>query len=108
MTSGNDKWIRSIKDNPAGKIVADPEGNRWEWDRAGPDETARLLNKLENDALAIEQTDIVPNPTEHRGAAARRAEPKEPQGSKLTKKPRGRDAGGGFDPYDNSGKSRRR
>ena len=30
MAGGQDKWIRSVKDNPAGKVVADPEGNRWE------------------------------------------------------------------------------
>jgi hypothetical protein len=106
--TGHDKWIRSVKDNPAGKVVADPEGNRWEWDRGDLDETARLLKKLQNDELAIEQTDIVPNPSQHRGAAANRVARNEPQSSRLAKKRSGRDAGGGFDPYDSSGKSRRR
>jgi hypothetical protein len=106
--TGDDKWIRSVKDNPAGKVVADPEGNRWEWDPADQDETARQLKKLHNDELAIEQTDIVPNPAQHRGAASKRAAQKELTRSKLTGKPAGRDAGGGFDPYDSSGKSRRR
>ena len=41
MPSGSDKWIRSIKDNPAGKVVADPEGNRWEWQS---DEDERLIS----------------------------------------------------------------
>jgi hypothetical protein len=56
MPSG-DKWIRSVKDNPAGKVVADPEGNRWEWQ--SDDETAHLLKKLNNDELSIEKTDIL-------------------------------------------------
>jgi hypothetical protein len=107
MTSGHDKWIRSIKDNPAGKVVADPEGNRWEWERADKDETSRLLEKLHNPDLAIEQTDIVRNPPPGLDGAAARADT--PRLSKpLRKKPNARDAGGGFNPYDNSGKPRRR
>jgi hypothetical protein len=105
MTSGHNKWIRSIKDNPAGKVVADPEGNRWEWDRGEDDETGRLLRKLQNDELAIEQTDIVPNP---RRGAKNRSEAHSTAVGKPPKKSGGRDAGGGFDPYDNSGKPRRR
>ena len=58
MPSGSDKWIRSIKDNPAGKVVADPEGNRWEWQ--SDDETSHLLKKLNNDELSIEKTDLRP------------------------------------------------
>ena len=81
MTGGDDKWIRSIKDNPAGKVVADPEGNRWEWDRGDQDETSRLLNRLHNEELSIEQTDIVPNPVRHRGRGrnARITMSREPQ-----------------------------
>jgi len=108
MTSGQDKWIRSLKDNPAGKVVADPEGNRWEWNPADQDETSRLLRKLHNDELAIEQTDIVPNPLRRQTAADKRTEPRGAAPKKLTKKSGGRDAGGGFNPYDNAGKSRRR
>ena len=52
MPEDPNKWIRSIKENPAGKVVADPEGNRWEWQ--AEDDTSRLLNKLNNDELAIE------------------------------------------------------
>jgi hypothetical protein len=104
MPPGHDKWIRSIKDNPAGKVVADPEGNRWEWDRGDQDETSRLLRKLHNDELAIEQTDLVPNPGRRNGAAAKRADAEErPKGPKKS-----RDAGGGFNPYDSSGKPRGR
>jgi len=108
MASGQDKWIRSVKDNPAGKVVADPEGNRWEWDQGEQDETARLLRKLQNDELAIEQSDIVPNPMKRAGRAAKRAAHSELERTKHLKKPGVRDAGGGFDPYDNSGKPRRR
>jgi hypothetical protein len=43
MAGGQDKWIRSVEDNPAGKIVADPEANRWEWERAAQEDTSRLL-----------------------------------------------------------------
>jgi hypothetical protein len=107
MPSGHDKWIRSIKDNPAGKVISDPEGNRWEWDGVDQDETARLLHRLQNDELAIEQTDIVPNPMRQRGTAAKHAEPSDPPPAKPLKKI-GRDAGGGFNPYDSSGKPRRR
>ena len=112
MTGGDDKWIRSIKDNPAGKVVVDPEGNRWEWDRADQDETSRLLNKLHNEELSIEQSDIVPNPLRHRGTAIKRADQRmdqnEPGPAKPPKKkPGGRDAGGGFNPYDNPTKPRR-
>jgi hypothetical protein len=105
MPPGHDKWIRSVKDNPAGKVVADPEGNRWEWDRGDQDETSRLLRKLHNDELSIEQSDIVPNPRRN-GAAAKQSDARElrPKGLKKS----ARDAGGGFDPYDSSGKPRRR
>jgi len=96
------KWIGSIKDNPAGKVVADTEGNRWQWD--SEDETQRLLKQLENDALAIEKTDIRPVPSQKQKAAAGTA-PK-PAGRPL--KPGKRDSGGGFNPYDHAGRPRRR
>jgi hypothetical protein len=108
MTSGNDKWIRSVKDNAAGKVVADPEGNRWEW-QDGDDATSHLLKRLHNDELAIEQTDIVP--VVPAGRDTRQSSP-EPAGASRNDAQRpkraGRDAGGGFNPYDNSGKARRR
>ena len=112
MPSGSDKWIRSVKDNPAGKVVADPAGNRWEWDSGQGDETSRLLKKLQNDELAIEQTDIVRRPLRRADAptAEQRERPRtnDLQPSKpLKKKTGGRDAGGGFNPYDNTGKPRR-
>ena len=95
------KWIGSIKDNPAGKVVADTEGNRWQWD--SNDETQRLLKQLENDALAIEKTDIRPVPGQKQKAAADGA-PKP-----ASRPPPGKqDSGGGFNPYDNAGKPRRR
>lgn len=102
MPPGPDNKIRSIKDNPAGKVVADAEGNRWQWD--SNDETAVQLKKLNNDELAIERTDIHPRPTppDRAAAAAKpKAEPTKPPAKR-------RDAGGGFNPYDSPGKSRRR
>jgi hypothetical protein len=98
-----DKWIRSVKDNPSGKVVADKEGNRWEWD--SNDDTGRLLRQLNNDELAIEKTDIRPVPSGRK----RKTRPTEP----ATGKTKGSvlagasDAGGGFNPYDNAGKPRR-
>jgi hypothetical protein len=102
---GDDKSVRPLKDNAAGKVVADEAGSRWEWNRAQQDDTSRLLRKLNNDELAIEQTNIRPRPYSARGT--RRAAAGSPP-SKPLKQPASRDAGGGFDPYDNSGKPRRR
>lgn len=99
MSSGPDNKIRSIKDNPAGKVVADAEGNRWQWD--SNDETSIQLKKLNNDELAIERTDIHPRPTPQGRDAKPKTEPAKP----LAKR---RDAAGGFNPYDNPGKSKRR
>jgi hypothetical protein len=103
MPPGSDKWIRSIKDNPAGKVVADPEGNRWEW--RSEDETSHLLKKLANDELAIEKTDLHPSPAKPSNRAAASPASK-PSGHPL--KPAAKDAGGGFNPYDHAGKPKRR
>ena len=107
MAGGQDKWIRSVKHNPAGKVVADPEGNRWEWERAAQEDTSRLQRKLNNDELAIEQTDLVPNRLRHRDPTAKRAEKRDHDLSKALKTSRPH-TGGGINPYDNSGKPRRR
>ncbi len=107
MPSG-DKWIRSIKDNPAGKVVADPEGNRWEWQ--SEEETARQLKKLGNDELAIEKTDLRPSlkGEARESAVAHKTRPahKSEQPPRRPLKSRERDSGGGFNPYD-SGKPKR-
>jgi hypothetical protein len=103
---GQDKWIRPLKDNAAGKVVKDEAGSRWEWD-AQQDETSRLLRKLQNDELAIEQTNITPNPS----AAKSLREGRRPVAASSPTKPlkkAGPDAGGGFNPYDSSGKPPRR
>jgi hypothetical protein len=99
----SDKWVRSIKDNPAGKVVADDDGNRWQWD--GADDTSRLLRKLNNDELAIEQTDIVPGrialpPAEGR---SKPGAPAPQRGNRRDK----RSERGGFNPYDHPVKPRR-
>jgi hypothetical protein len=104
MPSSSDKWIRSIKENSAGKVVADNEGNRWEWQ--SDDETYHQLKKLNNDELAIERTDLRPalkTPPARGAAPAKNAKP-----SGRLVKPGARDAGGGFNPYDHSGKPKRR
>ena len=102
--TGDDKSIRPLKDNAAGKVVKDEAGSRWEWDHAQQDDTSHLLRKLNNDELAIEQTNIRPKPFSARGSHQTSAATPP---SKPLKKP-ARDAGGGFDPYDSSGKPRRR
>ena len=58
MPPGSDKWIRSLTENKAGKVVADGERSRSEWQ--SDDDTHRLLKKLNNDELSIEKTDIRP------------------------------------------------
>jgi hypothetical protein len=69
MALGPAKWIRSIEDAPAGKVVPGPTGNIWEWDAPQGDETARLLKRLESQGLAIEQTDVKPVLAARRPAA---------------------------------------
>lgn len=104
MPPGSDKWIRSVKENPAGTVVADNEGNRWEWQ--SDDETHHQLKKLNNDELSIERTDLRPalKTSAAKGAASKK--PAKPSGRLV--KPGARDAGGGFNPYDHSGKPKRR
>jgi hypothetical protein len=102
--SPDNKWIRPIKDNPAGKVVSDPEGNRWEWGSAG--ETSHLLKQLNNAELAIEKTDVHPTPKRRRQDAADKKPAPTPVSRPL--KAGTRDKGGGFNPYDHSGKPRRR
>jgi hypothetical protein len=94
------KWIGSLKDNRAGKVVADGGVNRWQWD--ADDETQRLLKLLENDDLAIEKTDLKPVP---KRTKAPRPPPETTKSQPLKPK---RDSGGGFNPYDHAGKTRRR
>ena len=106
MPSGSDKWIRSVKDNPAGKVVADPEGNRWEWQ--SDEETAHLLKKLNNDELSIEKTDIRPSLKDSAGKATTAATPPPTRAAGRPLRPSVPDKGGGFNPYDNSGKPKRR
>lgn len=105
MPSPRDKWIRSINDNTAGRVVADDEGNRWQWDSDDP--TAHLLKKLSNDELAIEQTDLHPV-GKAQAAKAKGAPTDRATAGRASPKPGARDAGGGFDPYDHAGKPRRR
>jgi hypothetical protein len=100
----DDKPIRSIKDNPAGKVVTDTDGNRWEWGSA--DATSHLLKQLHNDELAIEKTDV--HPTPKRPAQDRSAKNAAPTPVSRPLKQGARDKGGGFNPYDHSGRPRRR
>ena len=69
-------------------------------ERAAQEDTSRLLRKLNNDELAIEQTDLVPNRLRRRDPTAKRAEKRDPDLSKALEKSSRPDAGGGFNPYD--------
>jgi hypothetical protein len=104
MPSGSDKWIRSVKDNPAGKVVADNEGNRWEWQ--SDDETAHQLKKLTNEELSIEKTDL--RPASNTGVQRKAAAAPKPAKPIAPSRTGARDAGGGFNPYNHSGKPKRR
>jgi hypothetical protein len=116
MASDRDKKIRSLKDNPAGKVVSDSGGNRWEWG-SSTDETTRLLNELNNDELTLERTGITPKageqapdkPEPKAGPAARKkpGAPEQPA-AKGAKPASARDAGGGFNPYDHTSTPRKR
>jgi hypothetical protein len=108
MANENDKKIRRLEHNPAGRVVTDAVANRWEWSPIADDETARLLRALQNDALRIERSKITPrshSATHRRNEAdvaldlARR---------RTHDESGGRDAAGGFNPYDHSAKPRRR
>jgi hypothetical protein len=104
----NDKRIRRLEDNPAGRVVTDPVVNRWEWSPLEQDETARLLRALQNDELQIERSSITRNA---RSAPRGRNEADvalDLARDRALNKSGGRDAGGGFDPYHHSGKPRRR
>jgi hypothetical protein len=105
----NDKKIRRLEDNPVGRVVSDAAGNRWEWNSLAPDETSRLLRALHNDELEIERSSIT---RKRRGNSQRRNETDvalDLARQRSHDRPRdSRDAGGGFNPYDNSGKPRRR
>ena len=98
------KWIGALKDNPAGKVVAEGGANRWQWD--SEDETQRLLKLLENEELSIETTDIRPVPKKTQAPADRTTTPAATRESRPLKPKR--DSGGGFNPYDHAGKTRRR
>jgi hypothetical protein len=105
MPTADNKWIRSLKENPAGKVVEEPNGTRWEWDNRDSDETSRLLQMLQNDELAIEQTDLLPV----RGSSkSGKSIERDARGRPPKPKKSSRDAGGGFNPYDNTGKPFRR
>jgi hypothetical protein len=106
-----DNWIRSLKDNRTGKVVNDGGGNRWEWEPSDADNTTHLLKKLQNDELSLEQTNVA----KPGGVDRSKPDPKAPPPARRDSDappsrtaPRGRDAGGGFNPYDSSGKPSRR
>jgi hypothetical protein len=107
-TKNENTTIRPLDDNAAGRVVSDRTANRWEWSPVDRDETARLLRALQNDHLAIERPKVAPR--------TRRSTPIRTEADvaldfaqrKTLERSGGRDAGGGFNPYENPGKPRRR
>ena len=98
MDTGTRKRIRSLDDNPDGKVVSDAGGNRWQWKSDGDDRTTRLLRKLSNTDLALEPTGVV-----------RKLSPAGDKRPANTSWEVGLDlddtavtSGGGFDPYNST------
>ena len=109
MASKDDgKRIRRLEDNPAGRVVTDTLANRWEWSPIEPDETARLLRALQNDELRIERSRITGKPESRLRKRNESDVALDLARRRAHEESGGRDAGGGFDPYDHSGKPRRR
>ena len=92
-----------MRENNAGKVVAEGDRSRWEWQ--SDDDTAHLLKKLTNEELSIEKTDIRPTLISSRRTLAGLPITAKQQSRPL--KP-SRAAAGGFNPYDHAGKPKRR
>jgi hypothetical protein len=92
---------RGLVKNPAGKVEIDSRGRSvWRWACEVLESTSVLLKRLENRDLALEPTQKVPIQRSPAGRlpgakAQGRSAPK----LSLTDE-RGRDDGGGFDPYN--------
>lgn len=92
---------RGLVKSPAGQVEIDSRGRSvWRWACDVLESTSVLLKRLENRDLALEPTRKVPI---QRSARERPRGAKE-QGRSATKldviDERGRDDGGGFDPYN--------
>jgi hypothetical protein len=90
--------------NPVGYVEHDSRGQAvWRWTREGIDSTTILLKRLDNDALALEPTQKVPVASVPQRRAASLGAKRTVRGPELTLEGSGgRDAGGGFDPYNSS------
>jgi hypothetical protein len=84
--------------SPAGRVEIDSRGNSvWRWARSVIDSTSVLLKRLENHDLSLEPTRKVPIARGSKNAAD-----KSKRGAKSLslEEAKGRDSGGGFDPYN--------
>jgi hypothetical protein len=95
-----------------GKVEFDSRGKAiWRWARDKLDSTSVLLKRLENKNLALEPTQKVPvigKPPAGKGPAGKpsplEVEPDQKAGRTAARdafgRPKSRDGGGGFDPYN--------
>jgi hypothetical protein len=97
-------------DQPAGKVEHDARGKAvWRWAADVLESTSVLLKRLENRALSLEPTQKVPviRDADRAGAkqTGRRGAKDDPDEDLSLQHPaasrgKGRDNGGGFDPYN--------
>lgn len=112
MNRAHDKDVSNSAtppEEPVGKVEFDSRGKAiWRWAREKIDSTSVLLKRLENKNLALEPTQKVPV---MRGKPGQSPAPKplalEPEqkssrssGRDPFGRPKKRDSGGGFDPYN--------
>jgi hypothetical protein len=107
-TEDDGKKTRRVEEISAGRASTKSFANPPEWTQPEHEEAARVLRALRNDELRIERSMITRN---------RRSLPRKETETDVAlnlarrrshDESGGRDAGGGFDPYDHSEKPRRR
>jgi hypothetical protein len=88
-------------EQPAGRVEFDSRGNSvWKWAKDMIDSTSILLKRLDNKDLALEPTQKVPVMG---GGKAKAGDKKGPGARRLElglADSKGRETGGGFDPYN--------
>src|SRR5262245_49349580 len=107
MASPKDKDVDSQnvpEAQPAGRVEFDSRGNSvWKWAKEMIDSTSILLKRLDNKALALEPTQKVPVMGGGRAGGAGKVPAKADKARRIElglTDPKGRDTGGGFDPYN--------
>src|SRR5215468_3921269 len=84
---------------PAGRVEFDSRGNSvWRWAKDVIDSTSILLKRLDNKDLALEPTQKVP--VMGGGKSSSGAGKQGARKTELGLAEKGKDVGGGFDPYN--------